>query len=183
MELIISSLADAIPIQKDLDITKVLSILDMDCLPYFDQTKGTEFTSIWVQDIEFLSDDPNAPSIKTVQQIFAFSKTLKEDDKVLIHCHAGISRSTAAALIVVYDKYACAQIEEVPKVELISKAGQFVHQIRPIAAPNRLICKYADEFFKHDGPYLYEEAQRLNILNNYKDFWNNKIESGQIKLN
>jgi len=32
-----------------------------------------------------------------VQQILQFSETLQPTDKVLVHCHAGISRSTAVA--------------------------------------------------------------------------------------
>ena len=53
-----------------------------------------------------------------------------------MHCWAGKSRSTAAALVILYDKLRDYQ-----------KARETLLRIRPQAAPNRLICRLADVHF------------------------------------
>ncbi len=44
-------------------------------------------------------DRPNAPTLENVQQIVMWlAKRIQVDSKILVHCHAGISRSTATAV-------------------------------------------------------------------------------------
>jgi predicted protein tyrosine phosphatase len=48
-----------------------------------------------------LSSDFKPPSLEQVQQILDFGGSLSKSDRLLIHCAAGISRSTGAGLAVV----------------------------------------------------------------------------------
>ena len=47
---------------------------------------------------------PYSPNQHTIEQILYFSSLLTEEDDILVHCWAGKSRSTAAALVILYDK-------------------------------------------------------------------------------
>jgi predicted protein tyrosine phosphatase len=80
--------------------------------------------------------DCYSPNEHTIDEILYFSSLLTEEDDVLIHCWAGKSRSTAAALIILYDK-----------LKDVDKAKEILLKIRPQAAPNRLICSLADKRF------------------------------------
>jgi predicted protein tyrosine phosphatase len=78
-----------------------------------------------------------------VQRIIHLAEQLQSDNgKVLIHCEAGISRSTAAALII----YACwlGQGRE-------HEAMERVIAQRPYAIPNRRMVKLADSLLQLDG--------------------------------
>jgi predicted protein tyrosine phosphatase len=61
---------------------------------------------------------------------------------LLVHCHAGISRSTAAAFAV---------ITQAIGIESATEALQFVLDHRPEAYPNLLIVQHADRLLKADG--------------------------------
>lgn len=70
------------------------------------------------------------PSEKDVLKIIAFGNIIKEDLMegpcgLLVHCHAGISRSTAAAFIIAYII-----------LEDKKKAMELVFSVRPQARPN-----------------------------------------------
>jgi predicted protein tyrosine phosphatase len=81
-----------------------------------------------------------------VQRIIQLAEELQSCDlqggKVLIHCEAGVSRSTAAALIM----YACwlGQDRE-------HEAMEHVIAQRPYAIPNRRMVKLADSLLQLDG--------------------------------
>jgi len=78
-----------------------------------------------------------------VQRIIQLAKQLESTSgKVLIHCEAGVSRSTAAALII----YACwlGQGRE-------REAMERVIAQRPYAIPNRRMVRLADRLLQLDG--------------------------------
>ena len=81
-----------------------------------------------------------------VQQIIQLAEQLKSHSgKVLIHCEAGVSRSTAAALII----YACwlgPGREHDAMERVIAK--------RSIAIPNRRMVRLADSLLQLDGRLL-----------------------------
>lgn len=64
---------------------------------------------------------------------------------LLVHCHAGISRSTAAALAIIADRLGPGR-EEVALVELL--------KLQPMAVPNLHVIALADDILGRDGRLL-----------------------------
>jgi predicted protein tyrosine phosphatase len=78
-----------------------------------------------------------------VQRLIEFAKELHgSQGRVLIHCEAGVSRSSAAALIV----YACLLG---PGFE--REAMERVLRQRPVARPNRRMVELADNLLERGG--------------------------------
>lgn len=100
-------------------------------------------------------DGPYGPTAEDVRQIIALAESLRASTgKVLIHCEAGVSRSSAAALIM----YAC-WLGAGREREALSR----VLLQRAIARPNRLMVSLADKLLGRDGRLVevvqaYEEA-------------------------
>jgi len=78
-----------------------------------------------------------------IKRIIQLATQLKSfSGKVLIHCEAGVSRSTAAALII----YSC----WLGKGHELEAMERVIAQ-RPYAIPNRRMVKLADELLRLDG--------------------------------
>jgi predicted protein tyrosine phosphatase len=73
----------------------------------------------------------------------------REPLSVLIHCTAGVSRSTAAAYALWCDWLG-------PGKE--AQAVSAVREVRPKAAPNRLMVKYADQILGRRGRLVEEST-------------------------
>ncbi|MCP4134640.1 MAG: hypothetical protein GY754_26940 [bacterium] len=105
-------------------------------------------------DVDF--DDPNydsykGPSREDVQAVIDFAGALAgKKGRVLVHCHAGISRSTAAAMILLYLKE---ESEQKAKEELL--------RIRPKAVPNQSMIRLADEILSSKLLPQCKEIHRL----------------------
>lgn len=93
-------------------------------------------------DIEICHGEAKAPSRSDVQDALKFASTLTTNDHLLIHCMAGISRSTATAMSIISHHYGPGSERE---------AAITVREIRPIANPNRLILSQADELLERHG--------------------------------
>jgi predicted protein tyrosine phosphatase len=63
------------------------------------------------------------------------------NESLLIHCYAGISRSTAVALLALFIKRKCAEFD----------AAMALRDAAPHAKPNRLIISLADEILALNG--------------------------------
>jgi len=81
------------------------------------------------------------PSEEHVKEIIDFGRAL-EDGHLLVHCHMGISRSTAAMLIVLAVHSDPTQADEIERL---------VHEARPIACPNDVMLEIADELLGWGG--------------------------------
>jgi predicted protein tyrosine phosphatase len=91
-------------------------------------------------------DEESGPKEDDVRTILELAQKLRSSKgKVLIHCEAGVSRSTAAALIL----YACWLG---PGREL--EAMKRVLTQRPVAIPNRRMVGLADQLLKRGGRLL-----------------------------
>lgn len=94
------------------------------------------------------------PSRENLERILEFSKTFEDDDRVLIHCHAGISRSTATAIAVL-----------IQHGMSVPDAYDHAFSIRPHMNPNTLIIGFADDLLGCNGElvayhrYWLEEKQ------------------------
>lgn len=92
------------------------------------------------------TQDDIGPTEEDVQRIINFAHVIaKRPAKVLSHCQAGISRSSAAAYII----YAVALG---PGRE--TEALERIYRQRPIAAPNGLMVMMADRLLGRDGAML-----------------------------
>ena len=83
-----------------------------------------------------------APKEADVRKALAFASRLASLDYLLIHCHQGISRSTAMGFAVL-----CQAHPEISEKTLLSQ----IIRIRPEAVPNKLIVKYADKILRRKG--------------------------------
>lgn len=77
------------------------------------------------------------PSEDDVKRIIEFAQTIK--GSTLIHCDAGISRSSAACIICLY----CMLGDE-------QQAVSIAHQLKDDIMPNRLMLQYADKLLGSD---------------------------------
>jgi len=94
------------------------------------------------------TDDPNhpeAPRLQDVKRILAFTNQIPARAKVLVHCRAGISRSTATA-------YAILCQHTAPGTEMENLLH--VQSLRDLVMPNRLIIELADKVLKRKGEML-----------------------------
>jgi len=82
------------------------------------------------------------PHLSHVADLITFTRDWDRQAPLLIHCWAGISRSTAAAFIAL-----CALNREGSEVEL----AWALRQASPTAYPNRLLVALADEALRRNG--------------------------------
>ncbi len=95
-----------------------------------------------VNDIAHHDDELVPPNRRHIESLLDFIETWSADDPILIHCWAGISRSTAAALITL-----CRFNQEAEEAAL----AQLVRDAAPHAHPNRLMIQHADELLGRRG--------------------------------
>ncbi len=92
-------------------------------------------------DIVELSPDLIAPDADAISAILDFGRGAAEDRALLIHCWAGISRSSAAAYVIACDRNPGYEAEI---------AGE-LRRRSPYVTPNRLMVKLADDLLGRDG--------------------------------
>ena len=100
---------------------------------------------VQVDDITEQIDGFVAPSDLHIEQVLNFVRGWDRGAPLVVHCYAGISRSTASAFAAV-----CALN---PHRDEIAIARQ-IRAASPIAAPNRLIVSLADKALGRDGRML-----------------------------
>ena len=98
-----------------------------------------------VDDITEVADGFVAPSEIHVEQVLNFVRGWDRGAPMVIHCYAGISRSTASAFAAV-----CALNPHRDEAEIAQK----IRAASPIASPNRLIVGLADRALGRDGRML-----------------------------
>ena len=92
-------------------------------------------------DIAVATPDLIAPDRMAIERLIGFSRDWRPDTPMLIHCFAGISRSSAAAFIM-----AC---EKKPGHEY--NIARELRQRAPFATPNRLMVAIADDVLGRGG--------------------------------
>jgi len=127
-------------------VTHVLSILapEMDDPPAFDAFSPHRRLTLRFHDIIEPLPDRLAPARADVERLLAFGRELGDAPgaHLLIHCQAGVSRSTAAAaLILIQARPDCPARE----------ALEAVSQIRPRAWPNLRILEFGDQLLGRNG--------------------------------
>jgi predicted protein tyrosine phosphatase len=100
---------------------------------------------VQVDDITEHMDGFLAPNDSHIEQVLNFVRNWDRSAPLVVHCYAGISRSTASAFAAV-----CMLN---PHRDEVSIARQ-IRAASPIAAPNRLIVSLADKALGRDGRML-----------------------------
>lgn len=97
---------------------------------------------IGINDIAEQIDDLVPPGVEHVSALIDFVRGWDQQSPLLVHCWAGISRSTAAAFITL-----CVLNEGHPEDQL----ARLVRSRGAHAHPNRLMVKLADELLSRGG--------------------------------
>ena len=100
---------------------------------------------VQMDDITEQIDGFVAPSDSHIEQVLNFVRGWDRNAPLVVHCYAGISRSTASAFAA-----ACALN---PHREEIAFARQ-IRNASPMASPNRLIVSLADKALGREGRML-----------------------------
>lgn len=96
-----------------------------------------------------------APTMEHVERILDFTKDLPDDAVVLVHCFAGVSRSTAAAAAVVAQN-----LLQKGFTDVAERAVAAVREVRPMLCPNPVISKFADDLLGLNGQ-LFDECEKV----------------------
>jgi predicted protein tyrosine phosphatase len=158
-------------------VTHVLSILDPDTP---DPTAFSAFAphrrlALRFHDIIETSPDRVAPERADVERLLAFGHELTEarQSHLLIHCHAGVSRSTASAALIL----AQARPERPARDAL-----EAVAELRPRAWPNLRILEFGDELLGRNGEIVAAVAAIYRrVLDREPAFKDAMIEGGRSR--
>jgi len=82
-----------------------------------------------------------APTMPQIEALVAFDAAARTDERLLVHCTAGISRSSAALAVLLAARHP----------ELDNEIYAAIRQIRPMAWPNSLVVSLGDELLGRRG--------------------------------
>jgi predicted protein tyrosine phosphatase len=97
---------------------------------------------VGIDDITVPLDGYTHPAEKHLRQLLDFVRAWDRAAPLVLHCYAGISRSTASAFTAV-----CALNPERDEVSI----AQALRKASPTATPNELIVSLADRLLERDG--------------------------------
>ncbi len=126
------------------DVTHVLSLLDPGTP---DPTAFSSYdphvrATLYFHDAIEPAPDIVLPEMADVETILGFARDAGDVRHLLIHCHMGISRSTAAMLMVLAQAF-----PDEPEGALVDR----LLEIRPQAWPNSRMIEFADERLGRNG--------------------------------
>ena len=134
-------------------VTHVLSILDPDTPdpPAFAAFAPHHRLALRFHDIIDTLPDRLAPAKADVERLLAFGHELSDapGNHLLIHCHAGVSRSTASAALI---------LAQARPDRPARDALEAVAQLRPRAWPNLRILEFGDELLGRNGEIVVAAA-------------------------
>src|SRR5580765_1815991 len=125
-------------------VTHVLSILDPEWPepPAFADFTPHRRLALRFHDIIEPTPDRLAPTREDVARLLEFGRELPVESHLLVHCHAGVSRSTAAAALILAQAY-----PERPARDALDA----VARLRPRAWPNLRILEFGDALLGRNG--------------------------------
>ena len=158
-ELKISNLYDAVDLSKEW-ATHTVSLLDpgMEKDGYFKMPVAAangKLQRYYFHDLtpddnwrDWMTKPPEIVTHQQIQDILAFTTPLAATDKLLVHCHAGISRSTAAACGIL------CQHGLTPK-----ESSELVLSVRKQAYPNKHVLQLFDEILRLENQLVEASAE------------------------
>jgi predicted protein tyrosine phosphatase len=139
----ISSLALAPSIAEKQKVSKVVSLLSpYDTFPSFSELGPNCHLQVGVHDINDDIGDWQAPKMDDAERVIRFVEDWDKRSPILIHCWAGISRSTASAFIT-----ACLHNPSTDEEEI----AMAIRDASPTAYPNRRLVSHADTILGRNG--------------------------------
>ncbi len=156
-------------------VTHVLSILDPDWPdpPVFAAFPPHRRLALRFHDVIDPGAGRLAPSRADVEQLLAYGKELQgpQGSHLLVHCHAGVSRSTAAAALIL------AQAHPEQPARAVFDA---VARLRPRAWPNLRMLEFGDEILGRGGEIVRAAvAQYRRVLDRDPAFQELMIAGGR----
>ncbi len=143
MRIWISSLRDVHDAHAQAKPAHVVSLLSPGSdFPAFDGYGHDRHMRVEINDILEDMENRPAPGEHHVETVIAFLKDWQPDDALLVHCWAGMSRSTATAMIA-----ACLHNPDADEAEI----GAALAAASPTAYPNTRIVAIADEMLGRNG--------------------------------
>jgi predicted protein tyrosine phosphatase len=122
---------------------KVISILSPNAtFPEFETVRGDDHLQLSFNDITASTPGLVAPGSHDMQKLLVFLKTWNREAPLLIHCWAGVSRSTAVSYIAT-----CLLKPARDEMEL----AQELRLASPSATPNPMLVALADEALGRQG--------------------------------
>ena len=151
---------------RDAGVTHVLSMIDpqADQPPVDEWLKPLHWSVLRFHDVVKVWAGYDGPEVSHVMAVLAFGQRVEADrpniGKILVHCHMGISRSTAAAAILMS--------QLAPGSEASAFAA--LHRVRPRCWPNSRMVAYADTLLGRKGELVAAlKAHQREILRNHPD--------------
>lgn len=142
MSIVVCPLSRARQIARQRDPARAVSLLDPETpFPQLGFTPDRHL-QLEVHDIEAEEDGFAACCATRMRTILEFVTTWEREAPLLVHCYAGISRSTATAYIA-----ACAQNPGVDEVTI----ARALREASPTATPNRRFVALADAALGRGG--------------------------------
>ena len=143
----VCSLADLHPTVKAIGASHILTVMaNIDQVQRPPSVAEANHLKISMDDITEQMDGFVAPNDAHIEQVLDFVRGWDRSAPLVVHCYAGISRSTASA-------FAAACMLN-PHRDEVSIARQ-IRAASPIAAPNRLIVALADKALGREGRMLH----------------------------
>ena len=121
--------------------------------PFRVQTDEPKQLILQFEDINKPMDDYIIPQMCHIKRALEFADKI-EDGSLLIHCHAGISRSSAIALAVIAKRLGPGKEEE---------AVNTLEHINPNCRPNKFIVEMTDELLERDGKLYKEVDEKMSF--------------------
>lgn len=129
--------------------THILSLLDPGKQPFLHPKTDRKNWLLMHFEDNLGEHEPNSPTRDHVTRMLDWGRLLPADAIVIVHCEAGVSRSTAAALALLVQHHGNDKIEE---------CIQLLLEVRPESSPNSLITQWADDQLGCNGK-LFEAAE------------------------
>jgi predicted protein tyrosine phosphatase len=138
---------------------RVVSILDP-WAPMRDELRSIDAPVLVLRFDDVIdTSDATAPRAEHIRELLAFDAGAHEGERLVVHCSAGISRSTGALAVLLAARHP----------ELDDEIFAAIRTIRPIAWPNSLVVSLGDELLGRRGALIsalhrHYEVQRRNYL-------------------
>lgn len=143
MKIWVSSLARAPRIAHRAKAQRAVSLLSPgDEFPAFDGLDDAGHHRVHLHDIVEPQEGFIPPAERHVEDLVGFLREWNPDDALLVHCWAGISRSTATAFIA-----ACLHNPDADEFDIASA----LREASPTAFPNARIVGFADQLLGRSG--------------------------------